>query len=121
MARVPGTNVTVNRSWVPAVTAFITAGRMAGFDIQAWDGGGRGYGSFRTAAMQRSLRRRGLPANPVGTSMHEWGLAIDLACNGRRFLDPANGSCADWVRANAGNVGIYVHPNEPWHWSTNGQ
>ena len=118
--RIPSTNVVVNRAWVPNVTAFFAAARAAGFRLQAYDLAGPGYGSFRTAAMQQELRRRGFPANPPGESMHEWGLAIDLSCNGARFLD-APASCRNWVRANAGRYGISNLPSEPWHWSSNGQ
>lgn len=116
---VPGTNIVVNKAWVPTVSAFVGAARQAGFNLQAWDNAGHGYGSFRTAAMQSSLRRRGYPANPVGTSMHEWGLAIDFSCNGAKFLE-APPPCRNWVRAYAPYFGIYNLPSEPWHWSSNG-
>ena len=122
VTNVPGTNMSVNQAWAPNVTSFVQAARAAGFDLQAHDGAGPGQGSFRTAAMQRELRRRGYPANRPGTSMHEWGLAVDLLCNGKLFIDdPSNHWCREWVRANAHNFGIYVHPGEPWHWSSNGR
>jgi hypothetical protein len=117
--KVPGTNVVVNRAWTANVSAFFGAGRAAGFTLQAWDVAGPGYGSFRSNAMQLDLRRRGYPANPPGLSMHEWGLAIDLSCNGVKFTE-APAACRDWVRANAGRFGIGNLPSEPWHWSTNG-
>ena len=117
---VPGTNVTVNKAWAANVKAFFGAARAAGFDLAAWDVAGPGYGSFRTPAMQQDLRRRGYPANPPGMSMHEWGLAIDLSCNGAKFMD-ASAPCRDWVRANAGRFGISNLPSEPWHWSSNGR
>jgi hypothetical protein len=118
--KVAGTNVVVNKAWAANVTAFFRAARAAGFDLGAWDVAGPGYGSFRTAAMQHDLRRRGFPANPPGESMHEWGLAIDLSCNDVKFLDAPPG-CRDWVRANAGRFGIYNLPSEAWHWSSNGR
>lgn len=94
MTNVPGTNITVNQAWAPNVTAFVQAGRAAGFDLQANDGAGPGQGSFRTRGTQLHLRRMGYPANRPGTSMHEWGLAVDLLCNGKPFIDdPSNGPC----------------------------
>ncbi|HSH59515.1 MAG TPA: M15 family metallopeptidase [Acidimicrobiales bacterium] len=117
--RVPGTNVVVNRAWTANVAAFFGAARAAGFTLQAWDVAGPGYGSFRSAEMQRDLRRWGYPANPPGLSMHEWGLAIDLSCNGAKFKE-APAACRDWVRASAGKFGIQNLPSEPWHWSSNG-
>jgi len=120
VGKVPGTNVVVNQAWMANVTAFFRAARAAGFTIEAWDVAGPGYGSFRSTAMQQDLRRRGFPANPPGESMHEWGLAIDLSCNGAKFLE-APASCRDWVKANAGRFGIYNLPSEPWHWSSNGK
>ena len=117
--KVPGTNVVVNRAWTANVSAFFAAGRAAGFTLQAFDVAGPGYGSFRSNAMQLDLRRRGYPANPPGLSMHEWGLAIDLSCNGVKFTE-APAACRDWVRANAGRFGIQNLPSEPWHWSSNG-
>jgi hypothetical protein len=117
--KVPGTNVVVNRAWTANVSAFFAAGRAAGFTLQAFDVAGPGYGSFRSNAMQLDLRRRGYPANPPGLSMHEWGLAIDLSCNGVKFTE-APAACRDWVRANAGRFGIQNLPSEPWHWSTTG-
>lgn len=117
--KVPGTNVVVNRAWTANVSAFFAAGRAAGFTLQAFDVAGPGYGSFRSSAMQLDLRRRGYPAKPPGLSMHEWGLAIDLSCNGAKFTE-APAACRDWVRANAGRFGIQNLPSEPWHWSSNG-
>jgi hypothetical protein len=118
--KVAGTNVVVNRAWTANVTAFFGAARAAGFTLQAWDVAGPGYGSFRSAAMQGDLGRRGYPANPPGLSMHEWGLAIDLSCDGAKFTE-APPACQDWVRANAGRFGMYNLPSEPWHWSSNGR
>ena len=122
VTNVAGTNITVNVAFVNQATAFVNAGRHAGFNLHAWDEVGPGYGSFRTRAMQAHLRRLGYPANRPGRSMHEWGLAIDFGCNGKRFIDdPSNHWCRAWVFGNAGNYGIYFHPNEPWHGSTNGR
>ena len=51
---------------------------------------------------------------PIGPQVNaRVGLAVDLACNGPRFIDPADGNCGNWVRAHAGHYGIYVHRGEP--------
>ena len=118
---VAGTNITVNVALAPPVARFVEAGRAAGFDLQANDQAGPGQGSYRTRAMQADLRRRGFPANRPGTSMHEWGLAVDLLCNRRLFMDAGNAACRSWVRGNAHGFGLYVHPAEPWHYSSNGR
>ena len=117
--KVAENNVVVNKAWTANVTTFFRAARAAGFTLQAWDVAGPGYGSFRSASMQRDLGL-GYPANPPGLSMREWGLAIDLSCNGAKFTE-ASPPCWDWVRANAGSFGIQNLSSEPWHWSSNGR
>ena len=60
------------------------------------------------------------PTARPGTSMHERGLAIDFTSGGslvRSRSDPA----FRWLAANASRFGLYNLPEEPWHWSSNGQ
>lgn len=60
------------------------------------------------------------PTARPGTSMHERGLAIDFTSGGsliRSRSDPA----FRWLSANASRFGLYNLPEEPWHWSSNGQ
>lgn len=70
--------------------------------------------SYRTYDTQVDLVRRkglysqgGLAAAP-GTSMHGWGVAVDLR------LDSA---AQAWMRQNGGRFGYVENvPREPWHW-----
>lgn len=60
------------------------------------------------------------PTARPGTSMHERGLAIDFTSGGsliRSRSEPA----FRWLAANASRFGLYNLPEEPWHWSSNGQ
>lgn len=60
------------------------------------------------------------PTARPGTSMHERGLAVDFTSGGsliRSRSDPA----FRWLAANASRFGLYNLPEEPWHWSSNGQ
>jgi LAS superfamily LD-carboxypeptidase LdcB len=59
------------------------------------------------------------PTARPGTSMHEQGLAIDFTCNGGGALSRSS-VCFGWLSRNAANYGFYNLPEEPWHWSTNG-
>lgn len=70
--------------------------------------------SYRTYDTQVDLvRRKGLYsqgglAAPAGTSMHGWGVAVDLK------LDS---TAQAWMRTNAGRFGFVENvPREPWHW-----
>lgn len=71
--------------------------------------------SYRTYESQVDLAQRkglysqgGLAAKP-GTSDHGWGLATDLALDGKAQA---------WMRANAGRYGFVENtPREPWHWA----
>jgi zinc D-Ala-D-Ala carboxypeptidase len=75
--------------------------------------------SYRPYAEQVDLAERkglysqgGLAATP-GTSIHGWGLAIDVDVNDRATLS--------WLRANAGRYGwVEPVPREAWHWEYRG-
>ncbi len=67
-----------------------------------------------------------------GTSMHESGLAFDLACEGKlintgtgkknRFqVNTSTRKCFDWLNKNAGSFGLKNLKAENWHWSTTGK
>jgi len=73
--------------------------------------------SYRSLSDQYSTRAtRGYLAATPGTSMHGWGLAVDVCSS------TLSGASGDWFRANAGTYG-WVNPPwaktskyEPWHW-----
>ncbi|CAN5414205.1 hypothetical protein BH10ACT1_BH10ACT1_43360 [soil metagenome] len=128
--QVRGTNIYVNRVWYQEVDAFVALARTKGWDLQAErDPGTPSWmlspGSWRSWDEQQWLYDHGYPANPPGRSMHEWGLALDLTCNGVRIPDAR--ACWDWVRANGApykviqfrGAGSPSHPEAP-HFSTTG-
>ena len=51
--------------------------------------------------------------------MHERGLAIDFT-NGGRLITSRSNAAFRWLASNAARFGLYNLPEEPWHWSTNG-
>jgi hypothetical protein len=130
IVNIPTTNIYVNRSWYRSAASFVAAARSAGYrltaprssDIPSWM---FAPGSWRSFDEQRWLYDEGYPANPPGRSMHEWGLAIDLDCNGKDITtQPA---CWNWVRANSKRYGVHlfrgvdaIGDSEAWHVSSNG-
>ena len=118
---IDGSNVTLNKAAAAKFQAMRRAAKQeAGITLGANDELGGGYGSYRTQAMQEELVNRGYPAAPVGKSMHQWGLAIDFACNGKMF-NQSGATCQNWIRTNVGRFGFYNLPSEAWHYSTNGK
>jgi len=73
--------------------------------------------SYRTLDEQYGTRAaRGNMAARPGTSMHGWGLAVDICKSALK------GASGDWIRANA-TIWGWVNPPwaktskfEPWHW-----
>lgn len=128
---VPGTNLNVNRSWFAPVASLVAAGRAAGYDLQGENDPATpswmyAPGSWRTFDEQQWLYDNGYPANPPGRSMHEWGLAIDLTCNGHQIVKVPR--CWNWVRTNGPALGVHIFSTadqvtdkEAWHFSSNGR
>lgn len=71
--------------------------------------------SYRTFAGQQRLWPTGRGARP-GTSMHGWGLAVDLSGGINRFGTPQT----RWMRANAPYFGWNWPSRTPWHWEFTG-
>lgn len=118
---IDGSNVTLNVAVADKFKALRQAARReAGINITAYDREGVGYGSFRTSKMQQLLVNRNIGAAPVGSSMHQWGLAIDFGCDRKSYAN-SGAKCQNWMRANAGRFGFYNLPSEAWHYSTNGR
>jgi len=126
---VRGTNIYVNQAWMVEVSSFISAGRQAGFDLQATRTDDVPWwmispGSWRSWDDQLWLYQHGYPANPPGKSMHEWALAIDFDCNGKYITDVK--SCWSWARSNGPKFHLKIfkgvsdiNASEAWHFSTN--
>ena len=101
-------------------------------DAAEADGLSLGGGGYRDSSQQQRLREQNCPdpenspasscrpptARP-GASMHERGLAVDFT-NGGRLITSRSNPAFRWLAANAARYGFYNLPEEPWHWSTNG-
>jgi LAS superfamily LD-carboxypeptidase LdcB len=123
-----GGSITVAGAIAADVQALLDAASSAGMNMCG--------GGYRDPAEQIALREAHcgtsyyaiyeMPAsqcNPPtarpGTSMHEQGLAIDFTCNGGGALSRSS-ICFTWLSRNAATYGLFNLPEEPWHWSTNG-
>ncbi len=130
IVRIPNTEIYVNRAWYYEVDTFVKLAKSKGYNLSVErDGGTPSWmlspGSWRSWDEQKWLYDNGYPANPPGKSMHEWGLALDLDCNGKPIHE--HRACWDWVRANGGKYNIRNFytvskptQSEAWHFSSNG-
>ncbi len=133
VVNVPESNIYVNKAWAQNIINLRFAAAQSRFYLEAYNdpsvvkdlqnvpGSKLSPGSHRSFADQTYLfNRYGYPrAARPGTSMHEWGLAIDFKCNGVPLS--RNAACLNWMRANAPKYGVYNLPSEAWHWSSNGR
>ncbi len=119
--------ITVNVAIEAHVRAITEGAASEGLNI-----GGGGYRSYET---QIRLRREHCgatdydiyqkpsgqcrpPTARPGSSLHEWGLAVDLTCSGATVR--RNDSCFRWLEVNQATHNLINLPSEPWHWSTTG-
>jgi hypothetical protein len=117
-----GQTMKVAASVAPQVRLLLAAAQRDGLVLRATS-------AYRTPEEQAALRRAHCthpdtdpasachpPTAPVGSSMHEKGLAID-------FADCSTHSTAvfRWLAGHAAAFGFYNLPSEPWHWSTTGK
>ena len=120
-----GGNGAINVAITQNFINLIAAAKADGLNLTAGN-------SFRTTESQINLRRDHcgrssyaiyeMPAGQCspptarpGTSMHEWGLAIDFS-----NCDKQSTACFQWLATNAAEFGFKNLPSEPWHWSTTG-
>jgi LAS superfamily LD-carboxypeptidase LdcB len=59
------------------------------------------------------------PTEPAGKSLHNEGLAVDLACYGYGMFEYS--PCYSWFKQNASKYHLFEHELEPWHWSSTGK
>ena len=59
------------------------------------------------------------PTEIPGQSLHNQGLALDLACEDNPNFQES--SCYSWMQQNAIKYGFKQHPSEAWHWSASGK
>ncbi len=135
--KIPNTTIYVNRVWYQDVDSFVKYAKTKGYTLDAYRSNSTpswmlSPGSWRSWDEQNWLYThvnpetgKPYPANPPGKSMHEWGLAIDLKCNGKSIQDVPD--CWKWVRANGGNYNVRnfhtvdsIGDSEAWHFSSNG-
>jgi len=124
-----GRGVVVDVTIAGQVAAMMAAADTAGLHLSG--------GGFRSYAEQVQLRRQHCgpssydiyqqppgecspPTALPGTSMHQWGLAVDWS-NARSLIASHRNPAWQWLSSNAGRFGFANLPSEPWHWSTNGR
>ena len=124
-----GRGVVVDVTIAEQVAAMMAAADTAGLHLSG--------GGFRSYAQQVELRRQhcgsstydiyqrppgecSAPTAIPGTSMHEWGLAVDWS-NVSSLITSHSNPAWQWLSSNAGRFGFANLPSEPWHWSTSGR
>jgi len=124
-----GRGVVVDVTIAGQVATMMAAADSAGLHLSG--------GGFRSYAEQVELRRQHCggssydisqrpagecspPTALPGTSMHQWGLAVDWSNVGSLIASHSDAAW-QWLNANAGRFGFANLPSEPWHWSTNGR
>ena len=58
------------------------------------------------------------PTEPAGRSLHNEGLAVDLACQGYSVFQYS--PCYTWMKLHHSAYQLQEHQLEAWHWSTTG-
>ena len=118
-----GVNVAIENN----VKTMLADARAAGINLSG--------GGFRSYQGQISVRKNNCgtsdydiyqkpasqcrpPTARPGSSMHEWGLALDLSVGGS--LVSSGSDAFNWLQANASKYGLKNLPSEAWHWSTTG-
>jgi len=124
-----GRGVVVDVTIAGQVAAMMAAADSAGLHLSG--------GGFRSYAQQVELRRQHCggssydiyqrppgecspPTALPGTSMHQWGLAVDWS-NARSLIASHSNAAWQWLSSNAGRFGFANLLSEPWHWSTDGR
>jgi hypothetical protein len=116
---------TVHEALADDLADLLAAAEDDGIDLGGW--------GYRDSAAQWNLRVAHCPdpvsspssacsppTAPVGSSMHERGLAIDFTCAGGQSIGTHASPCYQWLAAHAEAYGLYNLPSEPWHWSVTG-
>lgn len=118
----------INKTLRPYIKKLLTDSRAAGAAITL-------NSVYRNCSEQGSLRASACgigqynlyikpiiectpPTEPAGRSLHNEGLAADLACQGYGLFEYS--PCYQWLKTNHQLYQIEEHELEPWHWSTTG-
>lgn len=75
-----------------------------------------GSGSYNL--LQKPIALCTPPTEPAGRSLHNEGLALDLACQG--YGDFSVSPCYTWMKKHSTHYFMHEHALEAWHWSTTG-
>ncbi len=124
-----GRGVVVDVTIAGQVAAMMAAADSAGLHLSG--GGFRSYaeqvelrsqhcGGSSYDIYQRPAGECSPPTALPGTSMHQWGLAVDWSNVGSLITSHSNAAW-QWLSSNAGRFGFANLPSEPWHWSTDGR
>jgi hypothetical protein len=116
----------INKTLEPYVKKLLIDSRKAGAPIIL-------NSAYRTCKEQGSLRSLACgtgdynlyikpiiecapPTEPAGRSLHNEGLAVDLACQGYGLFQFS--PCYSWIKQNHTKYQLQEHSLEAWHWST---
>lgn len=119
----------IHKKLLPFIQQLQTEGRANGFSITI-------NSAYRNCSEQGTLRALACgigdynlyqkpinlclpPTEPAGKSLHNEGLAVDLACYGYSLFEYS--PCYNWLKQNASKFHLVEHELEPWHWSTTGK
>ncbi len=122
-------NHEVHKKLLPFLQRMITDGEGQGHSLTINSG-------YRTCSEQGSLRAMACgigdynlyrkpinlclpPTEPAGRSLHNEGLAVDLACAGYGVFEYS--PCYRWLKTASPAYHLAEHALEPWHWSTTGK
>lgn len=128
-ALVPYGGIKTHLKLRPFLEKLVSDGRAAGVSIVFNSG-------YRTCNEQANLRAYACgtgdynmnikpikdctpPTEPAGKSLHNEGLAVDLACSGYGLFESS--PCYKWLKTNHSKYMLNEHELEPWHWSTTGK
>jgi hypothetical protein len=117
--------IRVDSSIAEAVAQLVTLAATRGHRLTG--------GGWRSSLAQAQLRLKhccgdpnssqcscGPPTAPVGSSMHEKGLAVDFSWDGQLIRTQASAGFR-FLAVEAPPRGLHNLPSEPWHWSSNGK
>ncbi len=122
-------NYKIDKKLYPYIARMQKDGLVAGIDIEFTS-------AYRNCKEQGDLRAQACgignynlkikpiiecapPTEPAGRSLHNEGLAVDLACYG--YATFAYSPCYAWLKPRSSLYQIKEHQLEPWHWSTTGK
>lgn len=121
----PIQSVKLDKKLAPYITRLVSDAQATGYGFLITSG-------YRDCNEQANLRLQACgpdeskpadlctpPTEPAGRSLHNEGLAIDLACQGYSVFEYS--PCYTWLAKEAYKYQLARHHLEAWHWSTTGR